>query len=110
MPVSFRLAAFYFAFFAWVGLTTAYFPPYLAARGLDPAEIAWVLALPPLARIVAPAAWGWIADRTRAERAIVVLSCATGAACFALLPAMKDFAQIAWLIALRHVLGGCAAA
>lgn len=108
MPVSFRLAAFYFAFFAWVGLTTAYFPPYLAARGLDPAEIAWVLALPPLARIVAPAAWGWIADRTRAERAIVVLSCATGAACFALLPAMKDFAQIAWLIALSAMFSAAA--
>lgn len=99
MPVSFRLAAFYFAFFAWVGITTAYFPPYLAERGLDAAQIAWVLALPPLARIVAPAAWGWIADRTRAERGIVVLSCATGAACFALLPAVDGFAGIAWLIA-----------
>ena len=99
MPVSFRLAAFYFAFFAWVGITTAYFPPYLAERGLDAAQIAWVLALPPLARIVAPAAWGWIADRTRAERGIVVLSCATGAVCFALLPAVDGFAGIAWLIA-----------
>ena len=108
MPVSFRLAAFYFAFFAWVGLTTAYFPPYLAARGLDPAQIAWVLALPPLARIVAPAAWGWIADRTRAERTIVVLSCATGAACFALLPAMNGFAEIAWLVALSALFSAAA--
>ena len=108
MPVSFRLAAFYFAFFAWVGLVTAYFPPYLASRGLEPAEIAWVLALPPLARIVAPAAWGWIADRTRAERTIVVLSCATGAICFALLPLMNGFAGIAWLIALSAVFSAAA--
>jgi PPP family 3-phenylpropionic acid transporter len=112
MPVSFgrdaRLAAFYFAFFAWVGLTTAYFPPYLAARGLDAAQIAWVLALPPLARIVAPAAWGWLADRTRAERGIVVLSCASGAACFALLPAMRGFADIAWLIALSAMFSAAA--
>ena len=112
MPVSFginaRLAAFYFAFFAWVGIVTAYFPPYLAERGLDAAQIAWVLALPPLARIVAPAAWGWIADRTRAERGIVVLSCATGAACFALLPAVDGFAGIAWLIALSAAFSAAA--
>src|SRR3954468_4461027 len=108
MPVSFRLAAFYFAFFAWVGLTTAYFSPYLAARGLDAAQIAWVLALPRLARIVAPAAWGWIADRTRAERAIVVLSCATGAACFALLPVISGFGEIAWLIALSALFSAAA--
>ncbi|HWI35872.1 MAG TPA: MFS transporter [Burkholderiales bacterium] len=108
MPVSFRLAAFYCAFFAWVGIVTAYFPPYLAERGLDAAQIAWVLALPPLARILAPAAWGWIADRTRAERGIVVLSCATGAACFALLPVVDGFAGIAWLIALSAAFSAAA--
>lgn len=101
--MSFRLAAFYFAFFAWVGVTTAYFPPYLAERGLNAAQIAWVLALPPLARILAPAAWGWIADRTRAQRAIVVLSSATGAACFAFLPEVQGFAAIAWLIGISAV-------
>lgn len=106
--MSFSLGAFYFAFFAWVGIVTAYFPPYLAERGLDPAQIAWVLALPPLARIVAPAAWGWIADRTRAERAIVVLSCATGAACFALLPVVGSFGGIAWLIALSAIFSAAA--
>jgi MFS transporter, PPP family, 3-phenylpropionic acid transporter len=108
MPMSFRLAAFYFAFFAWVGLGTAYFPPYLAARGLEPAQIAWVLALPQLARIVAPSAWGWIADRLRAERAIVVLSCATGAFCFALLPVLDGFAGIASLIAVSAVFSAAA--
>ena len=108
MPVSFRLAAFYFAFFAWVGIVTAYFPPYLAERGLDAAQIAWVLALPPLARILAPAAWGWIADRTQAQRAIVVFSCSTGAACFALLPAVPGFAGIAWLIAISAVFSAAA--
>jgi PPP family 3-phenylpropionic acid transporter len=107
-PHSLRLGAFYFAFFAWVGVVTAYFPPYLAERGLGAAQIAWVLALPPLARIVAPAAWGWIADRTRAQRAIVVLSCATGAACFALLPAVQGFAGIAWLIAISAVFSAAA--
>jgi PPP family 3-phenylpropionic acid transporter len=112
MPVSFgsdaRLSAFYFAFFAWVGVGTAYFPPYLAERGLEAAQIAWVLALPPLARIVAPTAWGWIADRTQAQRAIVVFSCATGAVCFACLPAVQGFTGIAWLVAISAVFSAAA--
>ena len=108
MPVSFRLSAFYFAFFVWAGLVLAYFPPYLAARGLDAAQIAWVLALPQLARIAAPAAWGWIADRTGAQRAVVVLACATSAVCFALLPQAPGFAGIAWLVALSALFSAAA--
>jgi PPP family 3-phenylpropionic acid transporter len=108
MPVSYRLAAFYFAFFVWAGLMVAYFPPYLAARGLGAAEIAWVLALPQLARIVAPAAWGWIADRTGAQRAIVVFACVANVGCFALLPYVPGFGVILWLIGVTAVLSAAA--
>ncbi len=96
-----RLAAFYFAFFAYAGAYVAYFPLYLADRGLGAVEIAAVLALPPLARIFAPAAWGWVADRTGAHRAIVAFSCAVTAVAFAFLPFTP---QIALLIALMSVL------
>ena len=96
-----RLSAFYFAFFAHAGAYVAYFPLYLADRGLAPAQIAWVLALPPLARIFAPPAWGWIADRTGAHRAIVVFSCAVTAAAFAAVPFT---ASIGLLIALMSVM------
>ena len=99
--MAFRLSAFYFAFFAYGGASVAYFPLYLADRGLGPVEIAWVLALPPLARIFAPPAWGWLADRTGAHRAIVVFSCAVVATAFALLP-FTD--RIGLLIGLMSVL------
>jgi len=98
MPLAFRLAAFYFAFFVHVSLLVAYFPPYLAARGLSPAQIGWVLALPQIARIVAPGAWGWFADRSGAQRAVVIGASAVNVACFALLPQMGDFGAIAWLM------------
>ena len=39
MSLSLRLAAFYFAFFAYSGAYVAWFPPYLAARGLGAAEM-----------------------------------------------------------------------
>jgi MFS transporter, PPP family, 3-phenylpropionic acid transporter len=99
--MAFRLAAFYFAFFAYGGAYVAYFPLYLADRGLSAAHIAWVLALAPLARTFAPAAWGWLADRTGAHRAIVVFSCAVTAAAFAVLPFTS---HIGLLIGLMSVL------
>jgi PPP family 3-phenylpropionic acid transporter len=99
--MGFRLSAFYFTFFAYGGAYVAYFPLYLANRGLGAVEIAWVLALPPIARIFAPAAWGWLADASGAHRAIVVFSCAVSAAAFAFLPFTP---HIALLIALMSVL------
>lgn len=104
MPLSVRLSAFYFAHFAHGGIFIAYFPLYLAWRGLGAVEIAWVLALPQLARIVAPAAWGWLADRTGAQRAIVVFGCAAAVAGFAALPFASGLAAIAWLVAATSLL------
>jgi PPP family 3-phenylpropionic acid transporter len=98
-----RLSAFYFAFFAYVGLSVAYLPLYLAHRGLDAVQIAAVLALPPLTRIFVPAAWGWIADRTGAHRGIVAFSCAVTLAGFAVLP-LTD--HIALTIVLMSLLAG----
>lgn len=99
--MAFRLSAFYFAFFAYGGAYVAYFPLYLAYRGLSPVESAWVLALPPLARIFAPPAWGWLADRTGAHRAVVVFSCIITATAFAVLPFTG---QIALVIGLMSIL------
>lgn len=92
--MAFRLSAFYFAFFAYGGAYVAYFPLYLAHRGLSAVEAAWVLALPPLARTFAPPAWGWLADRTGAHRAIVAFSCAITAAAFAIVPFTDNIALV----------------
>lgn len=108
MPVSYRLGAFYFLFFVGAGLWVAYLPPYFAARGLGAAEIAWVLALPQLARIVAPTAWGAFADRHGAQRAIVVLACLAGVVCYALMPRVSGFAGFAWLMGITSLLGTAA--
>lgn len=99
-----RLASFYFAFFAYSAAYVAYFPLWLAWRGLGAAEIALVLALPQVARTFAPAGWGWLADRSGAQRGIVVFSCVAMAACFALLPFAGGTWQIAALIAASSVL------
>lgn len=97
-PSPVRLAAFYFAFFLYAGLMLPYLPAYLAARGLGAGAIAWVLALPQIVRMFAPALWGWVADRTGAQRAIVILGCAANAACFVAVPMVSGMAGMALLI------------
>lgn len=99
-----RLACFYFAFFAYSAAYVAFFPLYLAARGLAAGEIALVLALPQIARMFAPAAWGWLADRFGAQRAVVVLSCAVIVAGFAALPFVEGVNAIALLIGFTGIL------
>src|SRR5579885_2776204 len=74
-----RIAAFYFAYFTHVGAFASYFPLYLAGLGLGAGEIAFALAMPQAARIVAPSLWAWLADawgarRPGARRAIVRFS------------------------------------
>jgi PPP family 3-phenylpropionic acid transporter len=99
-----RLASFYFAYFAYVAAFVAYFPVYLAWKGLDAGEIAFVLALPQLARVFAPALWGWLADHSGARRGIVVFSCAAMTFCFAALPHAGGMQTIGVLIAVTSVL------
>ncbi|MGQ0544959.1 MAG: MFS transporter [Betaproteobacteria bacterium] len=108
MLLSFRLAAFYFLFFAYSGVYVAWFPLYLAGRGLGAGEIAWVLAAPPLVRILAPAAWGWLADRTGAQRGIVAFACAANAAGVAALPFVEGLVPIVALMAATSVLSAAA--
>src|ERR671915_606334 len=103
MPLSARLAAFYCAHFLHTGLFMAYLPLYLAWRGFGAVEIAWVLALPQLARTLAPAGWGWVADRSGDSRALVALSCAGGAAGFAALPLVESFGGVAAVIGVASV-------
>lgn len=104
MALPFRLACFYFAHFAYGGAFVAYLPLYLAWRGLQPGEIAWVLALPQLARTFAPAAWGWVADRSGAQRGIVAFSCAAMAAGFGMLPYTQGVVSISWVIGMLSLL------
>src|SRR5687768_368969 len=104
MPLPIRLSAFYFAHFFHGGGFVAYFPLYLAWRGFGALEIAWILALPQIARTFAPAAWGWIADRGGARRGVVVFSCAAAAGGFLALPFVESFAGVAVVIGAASLL------
>src|SRR5690242_2095929 len=98
--MEFRLGAFYFLFFAFAAGYVAYFPLYLASRDLSATQIASVLALAPIMRTFAPAVWGWLADRSGAHRAIVVVSCAANVVGFAVMPFTDQLALLLGATAL----------
>ncbi len=84
MPVPYwRLSAFYFAYFAYVGTSAPYFTLYLASLGLAASQIGVLLSLGSLMRVVGPYFWGWIADRTQRRVRIIAATLALGGACFA---------------------------
>lgn len=109
MPVSppTRLAAFYFAYFCYLGAYAPYFSLYLAGEGFPAAEIATILALPQFVRIFAPMAWGWLSDATGSRRGVVALSCVMTTTAVVLLFFVSGFLQTATTVAL---IGMCSAA
>ncbi|MCU0868993.1 MAG: MFS transporter [Burkholderiales bacterium] len=94
------LGAFYFWYFAWLGLWGPYFTLYLKAQGLAAFEIAVLVAIVPVTRMVGPTLWGAVAD-ARGRRIGIVRLTATGASiAFAGVFASASFT---WLFAVLLV-------
>lgn len=66
-----RLSAYYFFYFAFVGAFAPYFSLYLQSLAFPAGEIAILMSTMQVMRIVAPAAWGWLADRLGIRMPIV---------------------------------------
>jgi PPP family 3-phenylpropionic acid transporter len=77
-----RLSAYYFSYFAFVGAFAPYFTLYLQSLHLSAADIAILMSLMQLMRILAPGLWGWLAERSGKRLAIVRLSAAMSLAGF----------------------------
>lgn len=99
MPPSSRflwpIAGFYFCYFAFNGIFSPYWGLYLQQLAFSPWQIGVLMSLPQIMRVIAPALWGWLADRRGQSQGIVRLAGAVSAASFALLPLSHDFA---WLL------------
>ena len=99
-----RLASYYFAYFTYAGALVPYFSLWLAAQGFGAAQIAFVLAMPQVARVFAPSLWGWIADHTGRHREIVVFGAVAAFLGFAALYAVRGVAGVALVMLLLSVL------
>jgi MFS transporter, PPP family, 3-phenylpropionic acid transporter len=79
MPTSnhhWRIAGFYFFYYAFVGMFSPYWSLYLKSIYFDAIDIAILLSIQPVMRMIAPNVWGWMADHT-GKRQLVVQIAAT---------------------------------
>lgn len=77
-----RLSAYYFAYFAFIGVFVPYFALYLKSLALSAWDIGLIMTQMQLMRLVGPYAWGMLADRGGRHLAIVRLTSAAAAFVF----------------------------
>lgn len=69
-----RLSLYYFFYFAFIGVFSPYFTLYLQSLSFSAADIALLMSQMQLMRLVAPAFWGWLADKRGRNVDIIRLS------------------------------------
>lgn len=62
-----------FSFYATNTIIVSYLPLYLKYKGLNGTEIGWVLAIGPLASIFSQPFWGFMSDKYKTVKRIIVL-------------------------------------
>jgi len=86
MPTSknyyWRIAGFYFFYYAFVGLFAPYWGLYLKSIRFDAIEIAVLMSVQPVMRMIAPNIWGWFADHTGKRHRVVRIAATLSAVCY----------------------------
>jgi len=90
-----RLSAFYFFYFAVLGVLVPYWGLYLDSLGFGPGDIGILMAIPLATKIVAPNIWGWLADSMPGERSLLPTAAALAVVIFATLFLVEGFLSIA---------------
>jgi PPP family 3-phenylpropionic acid transporter len=71
MKTRWRLSAWYFMYFAFIGAYLPYFGLYLESLSLSPSEIGLLMSLGQVVRMLVPTFWGWLSDRSGRRAPIV---------------------------------------
>ena len=77
-----RIAGFYFFYYAFVGLFSPYWSLYLKSINFSAIEIAILMSIQPVMRMVAPYLWGWLADHKGDRKQVVQVAATLSAACY----------------------------
>ncbi|MGL1832811.1 MFS transporter [Rhodocyclaceae bacterium SMB388] len=95
-----RLSGYYFAYFAFIGAFAPYFTLYLQSLAFSATDIAILMSLMQLMRIVAPNLWGWLSERAGVRMPIVRVSAVASLLGFCLFFATTDFVGVFVAMAL----------
>ena len=77
-----RIAGFYFFYYAFVGLFFPYWSLYLKSIRFDAVEIAILMSIQPVMRMIAPYMWGWLADHKSDRKQVVQIAATSSAICY----------------------------
>ncbi|MDX5362893.1 MAG: MFS transporter [Pseudazoarcus pumilus] len=87
-----RLSAYYFFYFGFVGAFSPYFTLYLQSLEYSATDIAVLMSVMQVMRVLAPSLWGWLAERTGLRVPIVRASAIASLAGFCLFFTTTEFA------------------
>ncbi len=90
-PAYWRLSAWYFFYFAFIGAFAPYFTLYLQSLTLSAWAIGVLMSLMQVMRLVAPNLWSWLADRIGRRTAVVRASALLSALGFLVFFLTRDF-------------------
>lgn len=91
VPAAAPVAAFYFLYYAALGVLLPFLPAYLKSLSLSATEVGILLALQPLLALGAPHFWARLADRTGKPGQVLSVICAGLAICFTPLLVLTSF-------------------
>ena len=77
-----RIAGFYFFYYAFIGMFAPYWSLYLKSINFDAIEIAVLLSVQPVMRMLAPNLWGWLADHSGKRLLVVQVAASLSAVCY----------------------------
>ena len=97
-----RLAGFYFTYFAFVAAYSSYWGLYLQSLGFAAAQIGTLMSVQQVTRIFAPTFWGAVSDRT--GRPDWVIKFATAASIVAFSAVLLDTGFV-WLMMVMSIAG-----
>ena len=89
-----RLSAYYFFYFGFVGAFSPYFTLYLQSIALSATDIAILMSLMQVMRVVAPNMWGWLAERFGRRLLIIRLSAVASLVGFSVFFVTTQFAGL----------------
>jgi PPP family 3-phenylpropionic acid transporter len=100
--VRLAFAAFFFFYFAFIGLMSPYTSLYHASRGFGAIEIATLMSMFQITRIMGPFAWGWLADMRRDRLGVMRLTSVAACLIFAAIFYIENYlALLIWLFLLN---------
>jgi PPP family 3-phenylpropionic acid transporter len=102
MNQAYRLSAWYFWYFAFIGAFQPYFSLYLQAIGMSAERIAVLMSLGQLMRLGAPLCWSWLADRGGRRVRIMVVSTLAALGSFSAVFLTRDFFGLLIALAVVH--------